>query len=60
MMKKNKPCNYRGADFLYIKSDDEGIHLKSTDKYLDNVVVRHKDKKYIREGFVPDKRRSYR
>ena len=57
MMKANAPCNYRGADWLFIKADSEGLHLKSTDKHLEGLVVPHKYKEHIHDGFVPHKKK---
>ena len=51
MMRKNQACNYNGANWLYIRKDSQGIHLMSTDRHVDDIVVPHKYEKYIREGF---------
>ena len=48
---KEKPCNFNGANWLEIKRDSQGVHLRSTAKNVEDIVVSHKHAKNIHDGW---------
>jgi hypothetical protein len=49
-MKKDKFCNYLGADWVFVKEEDAGIRLKSICKHCADVIVPYHRKHQIKLG----------
>ena len=48
---KPKKVNYNSANFWLVDKDDEGLHLRSGNKNLGDVIVAHKFAKYVHDGW---------
>jgi len=46
-----KQVNFRGANWLEVKKDSEGIHLRSPAKNIGDIIVSHVHKGKIKDGW---------